>query len=74
MRLRELTRDRCKARRYSSAVAMSTRTFRSRVCTSRAGLGGTVEERVYPGMGHTINEDEIKCVRSLLTHISVRPA
>ena len=38
-------------------------------------LGGTVEERVYPGMGHTINEDEIKCVRSLLTqHISVRPA
>jgi predicted esterase len=38
-------------------------------------LGGTVEERVYPGMGHTINEDEIKRVRSLLTqHISVRPA
>jgi phospholipase/carboxylesterase len=38
-------------------------------------LGGTVEERIYPGMGHTINEDEIKRVRSLLTqHVSARQA
>ena len=29
-------------------------------------LGGTVTERIYPGMGHGINEDEIKQVRSLL--------
>lgn len=29
-------------------------------------LGGTVDERVYPGMGHTINEDEIEAVRRLL--------
>ena len=29
-------------------------------------LGGTVTERIYPGMGHGINEDEIKHVRSLL--------
>jgi len=32
-----------------------------------SNLGGAVEERVYPGMGHTINEDEIKHVHSLLT-------
>jgi len=38
-------------------------------------LGGAIEERIYPGMGHTINEDEIKRVRSLLTqHVSARPA
>ena len=29
-------------------------------------LGGTVTERIYPGMGHLINEDEIKQVRRLL--------
>jgi predicted esterase len=30
------------------------------------GLGGEVEERIYPGMGHTVNEDEIAWVRHLL--------
>jgi phospholipase/carboxylesterase len=29
-------------------------------------LGGSVTERIYPGMGHGINEDEIKQVRGLL--------
>jgi predicted esterase len=30
-------------------------------------LGGAVDLRLYPGMGHTINEDEIAAVRALLT-------
>ena len=30
------------------------------------GLGGAVDLRLYPGMGHTINEDEIAAVRALL--------
>lgn len=29
-------------------------------------LGGNVDLRIYPGMGHTINEDEIAAVRTLL--------
>lgn len=29
-------------------------------------LGGTVTTRLYPGMGHTVNEDEIENVRALL--------
>jgi phospholipase/carboxylesterase len=29
-------------------------------------LGGHVVERIYPGMGHTINDDEIKQVRAML--------
>jgi phospholipase/carboxylesterase len=42
---------------------------------SLSNLGGTVEERIYPGMGHTINEDEIKHVHSLLTQqVSARLA
>ena len=49
---------------------MSTRTFRSRACTSRATcfekLGGEVTERIYPGMGHTVNADEIGHVTKLL--------
>ncbi len=32
-------------------------------------LGGEVEERIYPRMGHTINEDEIAWVSRLLTSI-----
>jgi phospholipase/carboxylesterase len=31
-----------------------------------AALGGAVTERIYPGSGHGINEDEIKHVRGLL--------
>src|SRR5262249_10846823 len=29
-------------------------------------LGGQVDERIYPRMGHTINDDEIAAVRALL--------
>jgi predicted esterase len=29
-------------------------------------LGATVDERIYPGMGHTVNEDELQAVRLLL--------
>ncbi len=29
-------------------------------------LGATVDERIYPGMGHTINRDELNAVRSLM--------
>jgi predicted esterase len=31
------------------------------------GLGGAVDVRLYPGMGHTINQDEIAAARALLT-------
>jgi predicted esterase len=29
-------------------------------------MGASVDERIYPGMGHTVNEDEIKAVNALL--------
>ncbi|NDJ60513.1 MAG: phospholipase [Chloroflexi bacterium] len=29
-------------------------------------LGGEVTERIYPGMGHTVNEDEINFARALI--------
>ena len=29
-------------------------------------LGATVTERIYPGLGHTVNEDELDFVRALL--------
>ncbi len=29
-------------------------------------LGGAVDARLYPGMGHTINEDEIEAVRQMM--------
>ena len=32
-------------------------------------LGGTITKRIYPGMGHTINQDEIIQVRNLLTKV-----
>ena len=31
-----------------------------------ARLGGVVDARVYPGMGHTVNRDEIDAVRQML--------
>lgn len=31
-----------------------------------AALGANVEKRIYPGMGHTVNEDEVRFVRGLL--------
>ena len=35
-------------------------------------LGGRVTMRLYPGMGHTVNEDEIENVRALLHSLSER--
>lgn len=32
-------------------------------------LGGMVDERIYPGMGHLVNDDEIAAVRTLLATI-----
>ena len=32
-------------------------------------LGGEISERIYPGMGHTVNQDEIDFVRSLMTEL-----
>ena len=29
-------------------------------------MGAQVTERIYPAMGHTVNEDELERVRSLL--------
>ena len=36
------------------------------------GLGGAVDARIYPGMGHTINQDEIGAARALLTALVSR--
>jgi predicted esterase len=33
-------------------------------------LGGAVTERIYPGMGHGINEDEVQQVRGLLARLA----
>ncbi len=30
------------------------------------GIGGRVETRIYPGMGHTVNEDELDAARGIL--------
>lgn len=30
------------------------------------GLGGAVTERIYPGLGHTVNQDEIDFVRGMM--------
>jgi predicted esterase len=29
-------------------------------------MGAAVDERIYPGMGHTVNDDELEAVRALL--------
>jgi phospholipase/carboxylesterase len=36
-------------------------------------LGGDVTERIYPGMGHTVNADEIAHVTNLLANLAMRP-
>ena len=33
-------------------------------------LGGTVTVRIYPGMGHTVNQDELDHVRAMMAAIS----
>lgn len=35
-------------------------------------LGATVDERIYPGMGHTINDDEVHAVRNMLTSLGAK--
>ena len=30
-------------------------------------MGASVDERIYPGMGHTISADELAAVQALLT-------
>jgi predicted esterase len=34
-----------------------------------AGLGAKVEKRIYPGMAHTVNDDEIAAARALLANM-----
>ncbi|HEV2108218.1 MAG TPA: alpha/beta fold hydrolase [Thermomicrobiales bacterium] len=33
-------------------------------------MGGDVDKRIYPGMGHTVNQDEVEAVRALLACIA----
>jgi predicted esterase len=33
-------------------------------------LGAEVTERIYPGLGHTVNEDELELVRGLLARVA----
>jgi predicted esterase len=33
-------------------------------------LGAKVDMRIYPGMGHTVNDDEVKAVRGLLQNLA----
>lgn len=37
-------------------------------------LGGRLDLRIYPGMGHTVNEDEISAVRSMMQQLLAGPA
>ena len=32
-------------------------------------MGATVDERIYPGMGHTVNVDEMTAVRAMLSGV-----
>jgi predicted esterase len=34
-----------------------------------SALGANVDERIYPGMGHTVNEDEVRAVKELLASL-----
>ncbi len=36
-------------------------------------LGGNVEARIYPGMGHTVNRDELEAARTLLGNALASP-
>jgi predicted esterase len=33
-------------------------------------LGGRVETRLYPGMGHTVNDDELDWIQNLLRSLA----
>lgn len=46
---------------------------RARVAESAAAfeqMGASVTERIYPGMGHTVNEDEIAFTRELMASVA----
>jgi predicted esterase len=47
-----------------SHVPLERRVHESTAALNR--MGGTVDERIYPGMGHTINADELRAADSLL--------
>lgn len=32
-------------------------------------MGATVTTRIYPGMGHVVNDDEIACAQSVLDSV-----
>ena len=34
-----------------------------------AGLGADVDKRIYPGMGHTVNRDELQAIQGLLSRL-----
>jgi len=40
-----------------------------RSATLLEGLGATVDARIYPGMGHAVNQDELAAVRALLLQV-----
>ena len=70
-------RGRSPARRCSSAArdvdghVPLARVHESRDVLTR--MGAAVTERIYPGMGHTVNADEIEHVRTLLAGIGAMP-
>jgi predicted esterase len=35
-----------------------------------SGMGATVTERIYPGMGHQVNEDELEFVREMMEAVA----
>jgi glyoxalase family protein len=35
-----------------------------------AGMGATLDLRIYPGMGHTVNTDEIAAARAILAPLA----
>jgi len=37
-------------------------------------LGAKVDKRIYPGMGHSVNEDEVAAARAMLTQLTERAA
>jgi phospholipase/carboxylesterase len=37
--------------------------------TVLTGLGGEVTKRIYPGLGHTVNRDELDRARAMLAQI-----
>lgn len=37
-------------------------------------MGAHVDARIYPGMPHSVNEDEVRAVRAMLDTVSPRPA